>query len=126
MIPTFSFAFKFFNNILGINTRTFHFATNPVRHCQFCSMGNIVDPADETFLHLFLNCPTVRAWHDEFIRRYFNDINLNPVESIKFLVFRHNTPFGLTSFCGSFRSFNIPILYLGGKTKEAQTCLQNY
>jgi hypothetical protein len=77
------FAFKFYNNILGINTRTFHFATNPVRHCQFCFMENIANPPDETFLHLFLNCPTVQAWHGEFVRRYLNDINLNPVESTK-------------------------------------------
>jgi hypothetical protein len=38
------FAFKFYNNILGINTRTSHFATNPTRACTFCSM----DPAPPT------------------------------------------------------------------------------
>jgi hypothetical protein len=32
------FAFKFYNNILGINTRTSHFVVNPNRACTFCSM----------------------------------------------------------------------------------------
>ncbi len=46
-------------------------------------LENIANPPDEMFLHLFLNCPTVQAWHGEFVRRYLNDINLNPVESTK-------------------------------------------
>ncbi len=46
-------------------------------------MENIANPPDETFLHLFLNCPTVQAWHGEFVRRYLNDINLNPGDSTK-------------------------------------------
>jgi hypothetical protein len=33
------FAFKFYNNILGINTRTSHFAVNPTRGCTFCSLS---------------------------------------------------------------------------------------
>jgi hypothetical protein len=33
------FAFKFYNNILGINTRTSHFAVNPTRACTFCSLS---------------------------------------------------------------------------------------
>jgi hypothetical protein len=79
------FAFKFFNNILGLNTRTSHFAVNPTRNCQFCILANNANPPDETFMHLFLNCTTVRAWHDNFIQKYFNNLNLSPDERIKFL-----------------------------------------
>jgi hypothetical protein len=32
-----SFIFKYFNNILGINTGTSHFAANGTRNCLFCS-----------------------------------------------------------------------------------------
>jgi hypothetical protein len=34
-----SFIFKFYNNILGINTRTSHFAANPTRACFFAQKG---------------------------------------------------------------------------------------
>jgi len=78
------FAFKFFNNILGLNTRTSHFAANPTRNCQFCLLVNNVNTPDETFMHLFLYCPTVRAWHDNFIQKYFNNLNLSPDDRIKF------------------------------------------
>jgi hypothetical protein len=70
------FAFKFYNNILGLNQRTVHFADNPVRYCQFCYLNNVVNPPDESFLHLFLECPTVQAWHSDFLRLHFNEINL--------------------------------------------------
>jgi hypothetical protein len=35
-------------------------------------------------MHLFLQCPTVREWHDKFIQKYFNNLNLGPVERTKF------------------------------------------
>jgi hypothetical protein len=60
------FVFKFFNNILGINTRTFHFGTNVTRRCFFFSKAGRAD-TDETFLHLFFMCPTVTDWHNEFL-----------------------------------------------------------
>jgi len=78
------FAFKFFNNILGLNTRTSHFAVNPTRNCQLCLLANNDNLPDETFIHLFLNCPTVRAWHNNFIQKYFNNLILTPDERIKF------------------------------------------
>jgi hypothetical protein len=70
------FAFKFYNNILGINTRTSHFATNPTRACTFCSMVPATPPPDETFLHLFFSCPTVSNWHSNFVTRYLNNPQL--------------------------------------------------
>jgi hypothetical protein len=89
------FAFKFYNNILGLNTRTFHFATNPVRYCQFCYLGNRLDPPEETFMHLFFSCPTVQAWHTEFVHTHFNDLNMIGPDLIKFwflgILPTHNT-----------------------------------
>jgi hypothetical protein len=69
-----SFLFKFYNNLLGINTRTWHFAGNGTRNCLFCSVKNPPIVTDETFLHLFYNCPTVASWHQNFIRKCFPDM----------------------------------------------------
>jgi hypothetical protein len=60
------FAFKFYNNILDLNTRTFHFAAAPNRNCFFCSASPHPTNTDEGFLHLFLQCPTVRNWQEQF------------------------------------------------------------
>jgi hypothetical protein len=35
---------------------------------QYKNDGQI---ADETFIHIFCECPTVRDWHDKFFERYF-------------------------------------------------------
>jgi hypothetical protein len=61
-----TFAFKFYNNILGLNQRTVHFAVNPVRYCIFCHLDRVVNPPDESFFHLFSRCPTVQQWHMKF------------------------------------------------------------
>jgi len=79
-----TFAFKFFNNILGLNQRTVHFAVNPVRYCIFCHLDRVVNPPDESFFHLFSSCPTVRQWHMEFLRTHFNNLNLVDDEVQKF------------------------------------------
>ncbi len=63
------FVFKFFNNILGLNTCTSHFGTNGTRCCWFCFKSGRQD-TDETFLHLFFTCPNVTTWHDEFITNF--------------------------------------------------------
>jgi hypothetical protein len=78
------FAFKFYNNILGINTRTSHFAANPNRACTFCSLSNAPPHPDESFIHIFFKCPTVRNWQNNFLTRYFNDLQLTENDSKKF------------------------------------------
>jgi hypothetical protein len=69
-----TFAFKFYNNLLGTNTRLSHFVQNQQRGCNFCLQsnngnGNI---PDETFSHtgIFYECDTVRGWHNRFIMNY--------------------------------------------------------
>jgi hypothetical protein len=60
------FLFKFFHNRLGLNTRISHFTDNS-RWCTFCSIvGKNLGPFDdETFLHLFITCPSVKKVHDD-------------------------------------------------------------
>jgi hypothetical protein len=80
------FVFKFFNNILGINTRTFHFGTNVTRRCLFCFKAGRAD-TDETFLHLFLTCPTVTEWHNEFLNSFIAPLTPLNLENRKKLFF---------------------------------------
>jgi hypothetical protein len=73
------FVFKFYNNILGINTRTSHFGTNVTRRCFFCFKAGRAD-TDESFFHLFFMCPTVTDWHNEFLNTFV--VPLNPLSVI--------------------------------------------
>ncbi len=59
----------FFNNILGINVRTSHFGVNATRYCFFCTKERNFS-TDESFIHLFFDCPTVRNWHEAFIDEF--------------------------------------------------------
>jgi hypothetical protein len=65
------FLFKFYNNILGINTRLSHFVQNLSRGCTFCQLAGVNPVPDETFIHLFLECSTVRNWHNGFLADFF-------------------------------------------------------
>ena len=63
------FIFKFFNNKLGINTKTFHFGGSN----RFCTFSSIVgNPnTDETFEHLFLACPITKVVHEQLDEAVF-------------------------------------------------------
>jgi hypothetical protein len=82
-----SFIFKFYNNILGINTRTSHFAPNANRDCFFCVKKNPNTHNDETFIHLFYSCPVTNAWQMEFISKCFPDLTNLPARESKILWF---------------------------------------
>jgi hypothetical protein len=75
------FVFKFFNIILGINTRTSHFGTNGTRCCCFCAKSGRQD-TDETFSHLFLMCPPLPHGMMNLLRTilYRNSRWLTPTE----------------------------------------------
>jgi hypothetical protein len=64
-----TFLFKFYNNILGLNTRVSHFVVDQNRGCTFCDGTGTTVP-DETFIHLFMECPTTFDWHNQFLRKY--------------------------------------------------------
>jgi hypothetical protein len=64
-----SFIFKYFNNTLGLNTRVSHFGNNVSRNCTFCA-GEGRPATDETFLHLFVECPTTSCWANNFNQEY--------------------------------------------------------
>jgi hypothetical protein len=85
-----TFIFKFYNNLLGLNTRVSHFANTVDRGCTLCKINrsplNALVPApaavplpypDENFKHMFLDCPTVRKLHDQFLNKYFTSVTFN-------------------------------------------------
>ena len=81
-----TFIFKFYNNLLGLNVRTSHFAVNQSRACCFCSISGMVPTPDETFSHLFRDCPTTRSWHLSFCSDFFSSTPAN-IEDISTLWF---------------------------------------
>jgi hypothetical protein len=85
-----TFIFKFYNNLLGINVRTAHFAANPDRTCFFCS--NTGAPPDETFTHLFRDCPSTANWHARFAAEFFNLQGQNQHELSLFWFFGRYAP----------------------------------
>jgi hypothetical protein len=72
------FCFKYVNNQLSLNTRRSHYIANINRACYFCVSTGIADPPDETFQHLFLECPVTVRTHKWFCGNYMNiqDVNL--------------------------------------------------
>ncbi len=82
-----TFIFKFYNNLLGLNTRLSHFVINQSRGCTFCN--GTVDPVpDETFLYLFFDCPTTISWHDKFLEKYITmPVNLTREQRLQLFFF---------------------------------------
>jgi len=78
------FVFKFFNNILGINTRVSHFNNDHSRVCTFCHLVNSNTREDESFIHLFFNCGTTANLHNRFLREFFPELVLDNESRRKF------------------------------------------
>jgi hypothetical protein len=69
------FLFKFYNNILGLNTRVSHFVQNHDRNCTFCIQQGKQN--DESFRHFFLSCEVAKPIRRKFIDKFFYDLNMN-------------------------------------------------
>jgi hypothetical protein len=76
------FAYKFRNNLLGLNTRVSHFNANISRGCTFCNINNIVPVPDETFIHLFFNCPVTRTILDALHNQKLSDMDCNTEQKL--------------------------------------------
>ena len=77
------FAYKFSNNLLGINTRTAHFVDNTDRSCTFCKENNVPWPSPETFVHLFFECPFTSAIQTHFAVKYLPELQLSTASEKK-------------------------------------------
>jgi exonuclease III len=67
------FLFKFFHNRLPVNNRLANYA-DVAKSCTFCSIiGRDLGPVDnETFIHLFLECPTTKKIHEDVEKTLFD------------------------------------------------------
>jgi hypothetical protein len=70
------FSFKFYNNILGINSRVTHYNPEINAGCTFCVLNKILPPPKETIAHLFFDCPTTDSLIKELGHRYLHNCNL--------------------------------------------------
>jgi len=81
------FILKFNSNLLGINTRVSNFVENRERACTFCLLNRIHNPPDETFLHIFLDCPQTRVYLRYFEVLIFREKNFDQPQIRKNLWF---------------------------------------
>jgi hypothetical protein len=73
------FQYKFIFNQLGLNNRVSHFVQNYSKACTFCIKRAVNAPVpDETFLHLFFDCPTTSSIRDKIISKYFSALLHRP------------------------------------------------
>jgi hypothetical protein len=86
-----TFIFKFYNNLLGLNTRLSHFVVNQNRGCTFCE-GTVSTVPDENFIHIFLECPTTFDWHNQFLRKYLPHLVFMDLDSRTALFFYGRLP----------------------------------
>ena len=73
------FIIKYNGNILGLNTRISHFVADRSRKCTFCTVANRDGNRDETFVHLFFECPSTTGWYTRFEAEYFPEIDFGEV-----------------------------------------------
>jgi hypothetical protein len=83
-----TFSFKFYNNLLGLNTRVSHFDNTVSRQCTLCKINqqanfNLTVPVaaavpgplpDETFKHVFYDCPITKNLHIKFLKLFFTNL----------------------------------------------------
>jgi hypothetical protein len=65
------FKFKFYNNILGLNSRVAHFNNEIDAGCTFCKMTGPFPVPSESFVHMFFDCPSVYKIIQAFQNKYF-------------------------------------------------------
>ena len=94
-----TFLFKFYNNLLGLNSRVAHFVRGHPRTCTFCDIRHDPDPNPENTLHLFFECVYVQGALREFfgwifgsqlpydigLREFFIGFNFDNVNKSKVL-----------------------------------------
>jgi hypothetical protein len=66
------FAFKLYNNNLGLNSRVQHFVQGKSGNCTFCDLAGSRVPERETITHLFQDCRIVEPVILEIIRWFWN------------------------------------------------------
>jgi hypothetical protein len=69
------FAFKLYNNNLGINSRIAHFVPGKSSNCTFCDIAGAPEAERETITHLFQDCELVERTVLDTIRWFWSHIS---------------------------------------------------
>jgi hypothetical protein len=70
------FCFKYFFNQLALNTRLSHFLQGHSRNCGNCVANGIAQVQEESFAHLFLDCPVTTQIHNFMLGSYLPEFNI--------------------------------------------------
>jgi hypothetical protein len=70
------FIFKYYSNILGLNSRIAHFNREVYAGCTFCVLRKNLPAPKETLSHIFFNCPTTSEVLVKFYAKYLRGIIL--------------------------------------------------
>jgi hypothetical protein len=71
-----TFLFKFYNNILGLNSRVTHFNPDVNGGCTFCSIKGPYPVPSETIVHLFFECCHVNHVIESVTNKYLQNVEL--------------------------------------------------
>jgi hypothetical protein len=63
------FKFKYYNNLLGLNSRVAHFNMTVTEECTFCNLAGPRPAVSETFIHLFYHCNHVQNLLQKMIKK---------------------------------------------------------
>ena len=65
-----TFILKYYNNILGLANRIAHFVPNTDTSCTFCLLSQVRPVPEESFSHVFFDCPHSSRIVELFFARY--------------------------------------------------------
>ena len=71
------FLFKFYGNILGLNSRVTHFNRDINGGCTFCTISGDLPPPSETFAHLFFDCKCVADVLETILSRFLGNTRVS-------------------------------------------------
>jgi hypothetical protein len=74
-----AFLFKYYNNILGINSRVAHFNPDIDCACTFCSLAGHLPAPKETFVHLFFDCTVTNNVVNRIWETYIQGVEINKI-----------------------------------------------
>ena len=66
-----TFLFKYYNNILGLNSRVAKFNNTVDTSCTFCNLAKCFPAPKESFAHIFYDCPVTNRIITKFCNKYF-------------------------------------------------------
>jgi hypothetical protein len=70
------FKFKYYNNILGLNSRVAHFNQEVSAGCTLCNISGPRPVASETMDHLFYSCPFTQKMLSKVKEKYINNADI--------------------------------------------------